>query len=456
MPISNAAIQLRDVPSTNPVHIANMAGRLVSPKVGLIRGVAHGIYRAQDPTCLSLGIAAPTMTPLFGGPYTGKAGGGGESLDLAIAATIGEAVERYCAHFYEPEDLTFASYRELGAAVAVHPDLLRLFSEDQVRNTSGTTRLDYYSEDSRIRWVQGYSLTHSRPRFVPAPLVYLRYDSIDGEARIGGNASTGLAAGGTLEEAILSGLCECIERDAFTISWLCRWPGRRIRIDDALLLERMQQGYYCDNPRVELAFFDITLNIPVPSVLSYMVRPSEFGPTLSVGSATRTRPELAVSKCLTEMGQFLPYARHLNSRLSSWVPDDDFSNVATFDHHCMLYLKRPELVEPALRPYRSASAEVPLSSMTHFRRESTVLSDIQECIRLLAEQGLEVVVVDITTADVEQVGLKVVRVIVPGLVNLHGNHALPYLGCSRLQGMLTTLNQDVSDPPFNELPHPFP
>jgi ribosomal protein S12 methylthiotransferase accessory factor len=87
------------------------------------------------------------------------------------------------------------------------------------------------------------------------------------------------------------------------------------------------------------------------------------------------------------------------------------------------------------------------------------LSDVARLVELLEEVGLEALVVDITTPDVREVGLQVVRVLVPGLVPMHGNHNFPYLGVERLYSVPEKLGWASNgwvDTGVNRDPHPFP
>jgi ribosomal protein S12 methylthiotransferase accessory factor len=451
-------LELQDVPSTDPLTTIRRGSRLISPKVGLIRSVGHGYYRAQDPMSLALGVAASDLgnySDILNAP---KAGGGGESFETALAATLGEAVERYCMLFYDKSEMISASYRDVQDD-AVHPDLLRLYSREQVENKSDSVRLSYFTEDTRINWVWGYSLTHRKPRLVPATQVYLQYDLDEGEESIGRKAATGLAAGCTIEEAILSGLYEVVERDAFSISWLHRKVGPRLRIDDPELQTAMVKRFHANHPGVDFRIYDITLDIPIPSVFAILRRPAEFGPVLCVSSVTRLKPRDVVRKALREVGQGLPYLRFLRHQLRDWEPAADHSDLLTFDHHCTLYVKHPEMVSEALSFTEGDTGEIALSEMPD-RSTGRVLGDIEVCLDMLRQIDKEVIVVDITTPDIRDIGLRVVRVLIPGLVPVHGNHNFPYLGVQRLYEIPERLAWERSgwDPTagINPRPHPFP
>ena len=89
-----------------------------------------------------------------------------------------------------------------------------------------------------------------------------------------------------------------------------------------------------------------------------------------------------------------------------------------------------------------------------------MLKDVRRCVELLKAAGLEVIVVEITTPDIREIGMRVVRVLIPGMVPLHGVYKFPFLGSKRLAQfpMLGSSNQGNGHGPqdFNKYPHPFP
>lgn len=440
-----ADLELHDVPASDLWETIRRGSRLISPRVGLIRQVVETRYQAQDPAIFASGVMPADFARYSSGGPGLKAGGAGDDAATALVAAIGEAAERYCACFYDCDEMAFGSFREL-AEDAVSPDRLRLFSREQIERFGGRG-IDYFDESSRIRWVWGYSLNQRRPRLVPASLVYLNYRPAEDEAKIGLNASTGLAAGATREEAILGALLEIVERDAFTIAWLHRRAGRRIEVDDDALQEALRARLWTDRPSVDVKIFDITTDVPIPVVFLVMRRQAEFGPVVCVGTAARLAPQQAVRKCMQEAGQAFPYFRYLLDSEKKWQPAPDFSNLINFDYHCLNYLKRPDLVPPAFSFCDECDDRVLLSELPD-RSAGRVLADLEYCVARLDEAGHDVIVADITTPDIADAGLSVVRVIVPGLVPLHGHHLRPFLGVRRLFEAL--------EGELNPFPHPFP
>src|SRR6185295_13809813 len=209
---------------------------------------------------------------------------------------------------------------------------------------------------------------------------------------------------------------------------------------------------------VDVKILDLTTDVPIPVVFLVMRRQAEFGPAACVGTASRVSPRQAVRKCINEAGQNFPYFRYLLDSEKSWQPAADFSNLITFDYHCLNYLKRPDLVPQAFAFCDECTDRVALSQLPD-RSTGRVLADLQHCVARLGEAGYEVIVTDITTPDIAEVGLAAVRVIVPGLVPLHGEHPRPYLGVRRLFEVPLRLGWGrrgwSPESGLNPFPHPF-
>lgn len=451
------ALELRDVPASDVWETIRRGSRLISSKVGLIRRIDETRYQAQDPLVFCTGVVAADFSRCLPEGVAVKAGGAGADAATAVATAIAETAERHCACFYERDALVLGSYEEL-APQAVAPDALRLYTREQLASF-GPRAPEYFDERSRLRWTWGYSLSARLPRLVPASMVYMNYRPEPDEARIGHSASTGLAAGATREEAILSGLLEIVERDAITVGWLQRWPGRRIDVSGDAGEETLRARLWADQPGVDLKMFDLTLDTGIPVVLLVMRRPTEIGPVACVGSAARVSPRQALNKSSLEAAQSFPYLRYLMESERDWQPAPDFSNLLGFDHHFLTYVKRPELVAPAFAFLDECAESVALRDVPD-HSSGRVRADLEHCIARLAAAGYEVIVSDITTPDIAEVGFAVVRVIVPGLVPLHGRHARPHVGARRVLEVPRRLGWQrhgwSPEGGLNPFPHPFP
>jgi ribosomal protein S12 methylthiotransferase accessory factor len=467
-PAPVAPLRLQDVPPSDPMETIRKGRRLLSHKVGILRDLGSGVYYPGDPRSFVMGNHSTDPARLGAGVgyLRDRSGSAGLTLERALAASIGESAERYCMRFYGSEHLVFGSYDDLKHEYRlVHPDLARLHNEAQIlakggpKSPGGYGRVTVFTTSSKVKWTWGYSLTAKKWTLVPAFLVYLPYKTSPGEERTGWNSSTGLAAGNTLEEAILSGIYEWVERDAFITCWLNRFVPREITVDLPETQTLLDTRYQIKHPKVQLKIFDTMLDIQIPSSFVWMIRPIEFGAVTFVGAASRLRPAAAVEKALVELAQCVPYCRYNLTRMADWTPKPDFSDVRSFEEHSVLYLKRFDLVDEAFKFCRDVDRQVGLSEIPD-RSTGSVLGDINVCVEEIARHGYEVVVVDITTPDVREAGLRVVRVVVPGLANMHGNHNWPCLAVQRLYDIPIKLGWDRfgwdASAGLNPLPHPFP
>jgi ribosomal protein S12 methylthiotransferase accessory factor len=441
-------------PVPRPVEEVVKAGRrLISCRTGVLKAVAEQAIEQDDPLIFSFGTVMSDTSRYSPHQCSARNGGAGLSRDEALAATLGEAVERYCSNFYAREDLLLSSYRDLcGEAVA--PEQFVLFSDRQYRQPKFP--FERFTETAKLYWTCAYSLVDRIPKLVPACFTYLPYEITKEEALIGPSISTGLSCATSLAEAILTGIYECIERDAFTIMWLNRlcMPVVDIGTDSSEVGRLFRDKFAVSD--IHYCICDITSDVGVPTFYCLARGNSTVGMLPCVGSASRLNAEKAVEKSLIESAQGRPYLRHVLRNEPDWDCGEDFWAVRSFDDHGRLYSSRPDLIPQLLfvesLPTRTAESFSNLST-------GTVVGDIQICVNALAELGIDVLVVDLTTRDVEELGFNVVRVIVPGLQPLHGDHRFPFLGGKRLYRLPRLLGysaQDTKEEELNPWPHPFP
>jgi len=175
-----------------------------------------------------------------------------------------------------------------------------------------------------------------------------------------------------------------------------------------------------------------------------------------VGSASHLDARQALLKSLIEASQGRAYLRYEHVRDPNWHCKDDFSNISSFDDHARVYTNRPELLS-----HLDFCTTIENNSGVMRPNESTSdpESDLRKVLSILDKRGFDVLVVDLTTPDVRELGLHVVRVLIPGLQPLHGDHCYPFLGGKRLYEVPCRLglrNNPLREDKVFKLPHPFP
>ena len=160
----------------------------------------------------------------------------------------------------------------------------------------------HIAEFTNLEWVMGHDLMNDVEVFVPANAVFHPYEP-QGCTKLFRSNTNGLASGNTIEEAILHGLLEVIERDALSIAEYTRNPGKEIALSesDGLnfgLKKKMEDA----GIKVKIWLLDSDVNIPTVVVaLDDMVLKDPA--LLVMGAGSHLSPEIAVTRALTEAAQ---------------------------------------------------------------------------------------------------------------------------------------------------------
>lgn len=311
--------------------------------------------------------------------YTGK----GCSQEEAEVSAVMEGIERFSA---EPRDfrLVRGSYRDLSREREVlDPNLLIL------------PRRYQFSEE--IEWIEGYSLTRGVAILVPAEAVFHPYSRHNQLFRTNTN---GLAVGNALEEAIVHGLMEVIERDAWSLFEAGRLRGRELELSGCgspmvrAMLEKLEKagiGVYAK---------DVTSDVGIPTVAVAIDDEMTKDPALlSLGVGTHLVAEIAALRALTEAVQ---------SRLTTIHGTREDTVKAEFARR--IGYERMKRINR--RWFSPCPERVSLGELRSFSGKD-FLEDIRYTLERLRGVGLqEAIAVDLTRGET---GVPAVRVIVPGL-----------------------------------------
>jgi ribosomal protein S12 methylthiotransferase accessory factor len=375
----------------------------------------------------------------------GGTDGAGSGLEegLATRIAVAEALERYSASTYRDEQFVWASARELG------DDALDLASLPRCSTTElADEGCPVCPADPRapIRWVRGLRLSDLRPTLIPAILCYLHVNPRSVGERFTLPISTGHAAHSDPVAAIVSGLCEVIERDAIAITWLQMLKLPRLRLDarDDDLSEALRRR---ERAHVQAHLFDATTDLGVPTV--YLLELAPHNPRVAqlVMCATHLDPMSAVVKVLREAA---------SSRIALNLPRETPEHAADFTrvHHGAVRMGRPEERE-AFRFLESSSSERSLSELPRLATGSAQ-ADLAVLLARLRAAGMEAYAIDLTTDEALRVGFRVVRVLVPALQPLSFHHRARFLAHPRLYDAPRQMGHPVRDEPeLNGHPQPF-
>lgn len=417
---------------------------LLDKYVGLFHAIDWYQLEPGDPQFFHCNITIADVSRITGREANELGGGTGLKADEALAKAIGEAVERYCVDMYVPEEITIKSFNELGEW-GFDPRRCALFHAEQY----ATPRFPFtpVTENSKLVWAPGFSVTRDQPTWTPLSLIAPRRYWHDEEKPFDLPPVSGYACGRSLDDAVLRGICEVIERDSFMINWYNRIPAPRVDLDNlpSAMLQRTIDRFRCSP--VQIHCCDLTTDIGVPTYLALMLGQDPSWPAAAIATATDLDPARALQRALYEVAANNLYVKSLLSRGAS-VPQAA-SDVISQAAHALFYVDYQRL------PYVKHLLSGKLKKLT---KDHSGPSDLSSLVQHLAELGFEVIYADLTTTDVEELGFKVVKVIIPGLQPLDYGTFIHHLGSNRLYETPRRIGYDIrhTHPKhLNRFPHPF-
>lgn len=160
-----------------------------------------------------------------------------------------------------------------------------------------------FTPSSLMEWVGTYDLMNGEETFISANAVYHPYDAPGQCQKLFLSNTNGLASGNVLEEAILHGILEVIERDAISTAQFTRNLGKEIVLteEDGYLYELAQKF---KDAAVELKIWLVPTDTGIPTVIAATDDVKLKDPALLVmGAGSHLKPEIAVARAITEAAQ---------------------------------------------------------------------------------------------------------------------------------------------------------
>ncbi len=307
---------------------------------------------------------------------TPKTMGKGATPEQSEASALMEMVERFShANYPRANNHRKATFKE------VREETLPLEELVQVPGRGATVaegELDAFA-DLPFAWVPAYSLTKKTDLLLP----YEWFADVQG--------TNGLSAGNTMEETVLQGLCEVVERHVCAVINVSREPVPTIDLNtvrDPVAGELL--GKFARN-NIQVMCKDFSLNTGIPTVAGIAFDPASFPNSEIVFCAgTSTHPEKALIRTLTEIQQ---------------MAVDTFQQ----DYYAGGIL-------PKLRDWRESGYlftkddPVPIQSLPDVS-STDMFEELENCTNALKNIGFEPMVIDITHP---KLGIPSVFVIMPG------------------------------------------
>jgi len=334
---------------------------------------------------------------------SGGSFGKGSTAEQGEASALMEAIERYSGIFQGDEIRVTRRFTDFRPGDAIPPNATQLYSDAQYRREQPLpdegpppTPFDPSAE---IEWTPVWSLRDRRFKYLATTVLYFFYNGPGAYAA----DSNGCAAGNTVEEAIVQGFLELVERDAYAIWWYNRLQRPQLdlsQFNDSYVRD-LQSGLAETGRR--LWVLDVTNDLEIPSYVAIAHWTDNGQDNVEFGSGSHFDPRIAVLRALTEVNQFL----------SIGLMDGARGDQSTLDGTTPLRLREHAYLLPLETPAVRLSAGAKFGALNS--REQAAA-----CIRIAEQQGLDFLVLNQTRPDIE---VPVVRVIVPGMRHFYRRFA---------------------------------
>ena len=350
-----------------------------------------GITRIADITDLDR-IGLPIYTAIRPTAEDGAVsiyGGKGISKDHAKASAMMEGFERYSAEMQESDNTTIANLDEISKkGNYIDPKSLNLGQKLEKQDLS----------ELNLEWNLAQDIISGDEYYVPSNAVYHPYthdNSIDGLFKSNTN---GLASGNVLEEAILHGMFEVIERDAWSIFELTHKNYAQIDLDtiESDIINDTVDKFESEGIKIKLMDFTADIKVPTIAASADDTILKDAG-LLTLGMGTHLDPEVAILRALTEVAQ--SRATQINGAREDTVRAD-FAREAGYER-----MKRINKYYFREEDEKISLADIENKATTSITEDIEIVKD-----ELVSNDIGKILYTDLTRPEL---GISVVRVIIP-------------------------------------------
>ena len=432
-------------------RIAANLPMLVDPRVGIVSRLEEPANEIDDPDFVQVVARVSDAGALGGARGRTLAAGASADRDGAVTTAMAKGIARYCAALYDRDAFPLSSHAEANFARIVPPDFA-LFSQAQYARPGFP--FAPFEAETPVRWTSVVDMATGEEVRVPAPFVWLPYPYFrsGGELPVAPASVAGLGCAHSLGAAALVGLCDVIARDALALFWHAAITPPQVRIDSLRPYLRDLVARF-EAAGQSVAILDIASDNRVPAFAA-VVRSSEpERPAFVLAGAAGLDPAAAIARALGEAAGLARMSRQIMHRRPPPAATNEWEDLVDPEDHLHFAASHRNRAH-----FEFAVASDEQRDFAGYENLATGAADadLRTAVGRVLASGRRAYAANLTSEDIDWLGLKVCRVVVPGYQPLFAGHRLRALGGTRLYDVPQKLGyRGVTLARPNPAPHPF-
>jgi ribosomal protein S12 methylthiotransferase accessory factor len=379
-----------------------------------------------------------------------KYGTGSDFFDkqAAMWKALGEYIERYLwsesSDWYKNTSVK-STIKDIGPK-GLKLSTLAGFSSKQKKNHDQLN----FTEDTLLSWTKCNLISPSKGTiYCPTQILSSQYTSKkNSEPLLRWSITTGLATSQNLKGAITAGLLECIERDAFMISYLNKLPLQRLDLDflskqNSKILHVVEEF---KKHQLKPYVFKMATDFDVHAYMGLIIdeKSNQFSPLLTLGARASFDPNKSILDSLSEAQVVRNYLRN-----SGMKKELDKTKVLKHKTRLIYWAQKKSLNDLDFL-FKENDLYIPEETITPTEDKQYKIVTNQ-----LKELDYQAFYKELTTITHRPLKLRTVMTVVPKLQPMHLDESFPYFGGERIKSVPIKLGYPVSKS-LNTEPHPFP
>lgn len=407
---------------------------------GIISGLNKEVKSPDEPSVHLFSSTVPTHLGNSGADFFDEAS--------ALWRCLAETYERHLwleSDFYKNKTV-FSSISKLKKN-SLTINSLEGFSSEQRLNNS----ILAFSENHVFGWIKGRTILNDNNILCPIQLVSAHYANLHAknpdrlkakEPMLRWVVTTGLATGQTFDEALVKGILETLERDAFMRTFLNKVSPELIDMDKWSNIDpeikKLRDNFKRYKLTVKVALLKNEFDIFVPIVM--ILDDTKDGPAFSMGASADFDLKRAITDawaeamaCRSWLKKRFPFTNtKLNHPLGHMQRMKYYGLYENINDISFLWSGPYSNIEPDISIYNNQE----LNRAKYYKEKRT------EITKILKKNNLDGLYVKLYDKKYKKIPLSVVQVVIPGTLPIHLDERIPYLGNHPHSANLT--------------PHPFP